>query len=130
MGRFITATVTRQSNNSMEILSFVTQSYEGGTSALLSTFYETSRDVNGIGKAMGTVFAFFYMMDFCYRLIHILISVIQKGHLNDGYGISIRHYTKLLVTKLEFHDRNPRIPGNLTLKRGELESIAGNDVNF
>ncbi|KAJ6648913.1 Huntingtin-interacting protein 1 [Pseudolycoriella hygida] len=52
------------------------------------------------------------------------------GHLNDGYGISIRHYTKLLVTKLEFHDRNPRIPGNLTLKRGELESIAGNDVNF
>lgn len=56
--------------------------------------------------------------------------VILKGHLNDGYGISIRHYTKLLVTKLEFHDRNPRIPGNLTLKRGELESIAGNDVNF
>lgn len=61
--------------------------------------------------------------------IHLLISVILKGHLNDGYGISIRHYTKLLVTKLEFHDRNPRVPGNLTLKRGELESIGGNDVN-
>lgn len=113
----------------MEILSFVTQSYEGGTSALLSTFYETSGNVDGIGQIMGTMFAFF-LMDCCYRLIHILISVIQKGHLNDGYGISIRHYTKLLVTKLEFHDRNPRIPGNLTLKRGELESIAGNDVNF
>lgn len=52
------------------------------------------------------------------------------GHLNDGYGLSIRHYTKLLVTKLEFHDRNPRIPGSLTLKRGELEAITGNDVNF
>lgn len=53
-----------------------------------------------------------------------------QGHLNDGYGLSIRHYTKLLVTKLEFHDRNPRIPGSLTLKRGELEAITGNDVNF
>lgn len=51
------------------------------------------------------------------------------GHLNDGYGLCIKHYTTLLVTKLEFHDRNPRFPGNLVLKRGELEKIAGNDIN-
>lgn len=51
------------------------------------------------------------------------------GHLNDGYGQCIKQYSKLLVTKLEFHDRNPRIPGNLILKRGELERIAGNDIN-
>lgn len=31
--------------------------------------------------------------------------------------------------KLEFHDRNPRFPGNLVLKRGELDKIAGNDIN-
>lgn len=52
------------------------------------------------------------------------------GHLNDGYGLCIRHYAKLLITKLEFHDRNPRFPGSLQLKRGELEQISGNDSNF
>ncbi|XP_031630264.1 huntingtin-interacting protein 1 isoform X3 [Contarinia nasturtii] len=52
------------------------------------------------------------------------------GHLNDGYGVCIRHYTKLLVNKLEFHDRNPRIPPNLTMKRGELDVIGGGDINF
>jgi huntingtin interacting protein 1 len=55
------------------------------------------------------------------------------GHLNDGYGLCIKQYTKLLVTKLNFHDRNPRFPGNLILGRGELEKIAVNnklDVYF
>ncbi|XP_058055147.1 huntingtin-interacting protein 1 isoform X4 [Anopheles bellator] len=51
------------------------------------------------------------------------------GHLNDGYGICIKHYTKLLVTKLEFHDRNPRIPGNLSLRSGDLEKIGEGDIN-
>lgn len=53
-----------------------------------------------------------------------------QGHLNDGYGLCIRQYTKLLINKLEFHDRNLRVPGNLTLKRGELEAIGGGDINF
>lgn len=91
---------------------------------MLSTLYATQGNVNRIGKAMGRMF------DGQLFESILFIAIIPKGHLNDGYGISIRHYTKLLVTKLEFHDRNPRIPGNLTLKRGELESIAGNDVNF
>uniref|UniRef100_A0A2M4BAD3 Putative actin-binding protein n=1 Tax=Anopheles marajoara TaxID=58244 RepID=A0A2M4BAD3_9DIPT len=52
------------------------------------------------------------------------------GHLNDGYGICIKHYTKLLVTKLEFHDRNPRIPGSLSLRQGDLEKIGEGDINI
>lgn len=51
------------------------------------------------------------------------------GHLNDGYGLCIKQYTKLLVTKLNFHDRNPKFPGSLVLRRGELDKIAGNDIN-
>ncbi|XP_052896699.1 huntingtin-interacting protein 1-related protein isoform X2 [Anopheles moucheti] len=52
------------------------------------------------------------------------------GHLTDGYGICIKHYTKLLVTKLEFHDRNPRIPGSLSLRQGDLEKIGEGDINI
>ncbi|XP_059609109.1 huntingtin-interacting protein 1 isoform X2 [Phlebotomus argentipes] len=52
------------------------------------------------------------------------------GHLKDGYGACIKQYTKLLVTKLEFHDRNPRFPGSMSLKKGELEQIGGNDINY
>uniref|UniRef100_A0A182Q8N4 I/LWEQ domain-containing protein n=1 Tax=Anopheles farauti TaxID=69004 RepID=A0A182Q8N4_9DIPT len=52
------------------------------------------------------------------------------GHLNDGYGICIKHYTKLLVTKLEFHDRNPRVPGSLSLRSGDLEKIGEGDINI
>lgn len=58
------------------------------------------------------------------------INQFVQGHLNDGYGSCIRQYTKLLINKLEFHDRNPRIPPNLTLKHGELEAIGGGDINF
>lgn len=57
-------------------------------------------------------------------------SSFEQGHLNDGYGVNIKQYTKLLINKLEFHDRNPRIPANLTMKRGELEAIGGGDINF
>uniref|UniRef100_U5EQY1 Putative actin-binding protein n=1 Tax=Corethrella appendiculata TaxID=1370023 RepID=U5EQY1_9DIPT len=61
-----------------------------------------------------------------------MLSELGKlwGHLNDGYGLCIKHYTKLLITKLEFHDRNPRIPGSLALKREELDRIGENDINF
>lgn len=52
------------------------------------------------------------------------------GHLQDGYGACIKQYTKFLVTKIEFHERNPRIPANMALKRGELEQIGGDDINF
>lgn len=52
------------------------------------------------------------------------------GHLADGYGLCILQYTKLLINKLNFHDRNPKFPGSLVLKRGELEKIAANDINM
>lgn len=67
---------------------------------------------------------FFFVSLFIHEILN------KQGHLNDGYGVCIRHYTKLLITKLEFHDRNPRIPPNLTMKRGELEAIGGGDINF
>lgn len=52
------------------------------------------------------------------------------GHLADGYGLCILQYTKLLINKLNFHDHNPKFPGSLLLKRGELEQIALNDINM
>lgn len=41
----------------------------------------------------------------------------------------IRLYTLLLITKLDFHKKNPRFPGHLGVSREELESIGGNDIN-
>lgn len=51
------------------------------------------------------------------------------GHLTDGYGVCIHAYTKLLVTKLEFHQRNPQFPGNMTLSKVEWDHLGGNDIN-
>lgn len=39
-------------------------------------------------------------------------------------------YIRLLVTKIDFHRRNPRIPGNLQLTAEELEAIGENDINI
>lgn len=52
------------------------------------------------------------------------------GHLQDGYGNCIQQYTKLLVTRIEFLERNPRLPENLTLKRDELDQIGGDNIDF
>ncbi|XP_052741460.1 huntingtin-interacting protein 1 isoform X4 [Bicyclus anynana] len=50
-------------------------------------------------------------------------------HLREGYGRLINLYSNLLVTKLKFHARNPRFPGNMLLTAEELDAIAENDVN-
>jgi huntingtin interacting protein 1 len=50
-------------------------------------------------------------------------------HLREGYGKLIQCYTVLLMTKLDFHRRNPRFPGNLQVTKEELESIGENDIN-
>ncbi|XP_039752919.1 huntingtin-interacting protein 1 isoform X3 [Pararge aegeria] len=50
-------------------------------------------------------------------------------HLREGYGRLINLYCNLLVTKLKFHARNPRFPGNMLLTAEELDAIAENDVN-
>ncbi|XP_024082897.1 huntingtin-interacting protein 1 isoform X2 [Cimex lectularius] len=51
------------------------------------------------------------------------------GHLRDCYGKLIQEYCNLLIVKINFHRRNPRIPGNLILSSEELEAIGENDVN-
>ncbi|XP_066601575.1 huntingtin-interacting protein 1 isoform X2 [Prorops nasuta] len=51
-------------------------------------------------------------------------------HLREGYGRLIQLYIRLLVTKLDFHKRNPRIPGNLQVTGEELEAIGENDINI
>lgn len=94
---------------------------------MLSTFDAPPRNAGGTRQTMGTFSDARKLNSYTCFVIPKLIS---QGHLNDGYGLCIRHYTKLLIMKLEFHDRNPRIPGNLALKRGELEAMASNDINF
>lgn len=51
------------------------------------------------------------------------------GHLRDCYGKLIQEYCSLLTVKINFHRRNPRIPGNLILSSSELDAIGDNDVN-
>ncbi|XP_058794250.1 huntingtin-interacting protein 1 isoform X2 [Phymastichus coffea] len=50
-------------------------------------------------------------------------------HLRDEYGRLIHLYIRLLITKLDFHRRNPRMPGNLQVTPEELEAIGENDIN-
>ena len=86
---------------------------------------------------------------FCY----VLHEILREGHhlclqhsmphlkritdvgnlgacFHGGYGLCIQQYTKLIVAKLNFHDRNPRFPGNLVLTREELNHIAINDIGI
>lgn len=45
-----------------------------------------------------------------------------------SYSITSRFQLNFLL--FSFHDRNPRIPGNIVLRKGELEKMAGNDINL
>ncbi|XP_078404586.1 huntingtin-interacting protein 1 isoform X3 [Cetorhinus maximus] len=51
------------------------------------------------------------------------------GHLSEGYGRLSCTYLKLLITKMEFHSKNPRFPGNLQMTDRQLEETGENDVN-
>ncbi|XP_078081205.1 huntingtin-interacting protein 1 isoform X2 [Mustelus asterias] len=51
------------------------------------------------------------------------------GHLSEGYGKLSCIYLKLLITKMEFHSKNPRFPGNLQMNDRQLEETGENDVN-
>ncbi|KAK6626210.1 hypothetical protein RUM43_006516 [Polyplax serrata] len=87
-----------------------------------------------------------------WKFCHVLHKVLREGHpqvvahsqrhrgmiqdlgklwchLKEGYGKLIQHYTQFLITKLDFHRRNPRFPGNLVVSEEELESIGENDIN-
>ncbi|XP_041096898.1 huntingtin-interacting protein 1 isoform X2 [Polyodon spathula] len=51
------------------------------------------------------------------------------GHLSEGYGRLCSIYLKLLITKMEFHSKNPRFPGNLMMTDKQLDETGENDVN-
>ncbi|KAL4630894.1 huntingtin-interacting protein 1-like isoform X1 [Arapaima gigas] len=51
------------------------------------------------------------------------------GHLSEGYGKLCSIYLKLLITKMDFHIKNPHFPGNLQITDRQLEEAGENDVN-
>nr|XP_005294390.1 huntingtin-interacting protein 1 isoform X4 [Chrysemys picta bellii] len=51
------------------------------------------------------------------------------SHLSEGYGQLCSTYLKLLRTKMEFHTKNPRFPGNLQMSDRQLDEAGENDVN-
>ncbi|KAF8787181.1 Huntingtin-interacting protein 1 like protein [Argiope bruennichi] len=88
----------------------------------------------------------------CWKFCHVLHKVIREGHhnaildsqkyqtsikdlgklwglLKDGYGRLIQCYCNLLISKLEFHRKNPRFPGNLSVTDEQLDDIGERDVN-
>ncbi|KAG8040857.1 hypothetical protein G9C98_001845 [Cotesia typhae] len=88
-----------------------------------------------------------------WKFCHVLHKVLREGHprviadsqrhrgkledlgkmwqhLREGYGRLIHLYIRLLVTKLDFHNRNPGLPGNLQVTNEELEAIGENDINI
>ncbi|GAB1608881.1 huntingtin-interacting protein 1-like isoform X2, partial [Argonauta hians] len=88
----------------------------------------------------------------CWKFLHVLHKLLREGHpnvildsqkyisllkdigklwghLKDGYGRLIAAYTELLLQKLSFHKKNPRIPGSLTMTDEQFNKIFGADVN-
>ncbi|KAG8180177.1 hypothetical protein JTE90_020473 [Oedothorax gibbosus] len=87
-----------------------------------------------------------------WKFCHVLHKVLREGHINairdsmkyqtslkdlgklwgllkDGYGRLIHCYCTLLLSKLQFHLKNPRFPGNLNVTDNELDDIGERDVN-
>uniref|UniRef100_A0A8C5JJZ8 Huntingtin-interacting protein 1-related protein n=1 Tax=Junco hyemalis TaxID=40217 RepID=A0A8C5JJZ8_JUNHY len=56
-------------------------------------------------------------------------QILSPGHLSEGYGQLCSIYLKLLRTKMEFHIKNPRFPGNLQMSDRQLDEAGENDVN-
>ncbi|XP_063502409.1 huntingtin-interacting protein 1-like isoform X2 [Symphalangus syndactylus] len=51
------------------------------------------------------------------------------GHLSEGYGQLCSIYLKPLRTKMEYHTKNPRFPGNLQMSDRQLDEAGESDVN-
>lgn len=123
-------------------------------SAILGTFHE-----NGAGVFWATTSKLPLQGNsiVCWKFLHVLHKLLREGHANvildsqkyisllrdigklwrfeneghlkDGYGRLIAAYTKLLIQKLSFHKKNPRIPGSLTMTDEQFNKIFGVDVN-
>ncbi|XP_044015037.1 huntingtin-interacting protein 1-like isoform X2 [Aphidius gifuensis] len=119
-------------------------------SAIIGTYQEKS----------GSVFWMFILRQplqenriVAWKFCHVLHKILREGHprviidsqrhknkledigkmwqhLKEGYGRLIHLYIRLLITKLEFHNRNPGLPGNLQVTNDELERIGENDINI
>jgi len=90
----------------------------------------------------------------CWKFLHVLHKVLREGHersvkealrhvgllqdlgklwghLKEGYGLLIALYAKLIIVKLQFHERNPPFPGNLSMDRDALMKLGQGDAgNF
>uniref|UniRef100_A0A8R1TZK2 I/LWEQ domain-containing protein n=1 Tax=Onchocerca volvulus TaxID=6282 RepID=A0A8R1TZK2_ONCVO len=88
-----------------------------------------------------------------WKFCHLLHKLIQDGHRkvleesvrykariealgnfwyhleNSDYGRPNSSYCKMLVSRLEFHNRNHSIPGNLRLSANQVTALANADVN-
>ncbi|KAK6102054.1 ANTH domain family protein [Brugia pahangi] len=88
-----------------------------------------------------------------WKFCHLLHKLIQDGHRkvleesvrykariealgnfwyhleNSDYGRPNSSYCKMLVSRLEFHNRNQSIPGNLRLSASQVQALANVDVN-
>uniref|UniRef100_M4A930 Huntingtin-interacting protein 1-related protein n=1 Tax=Xiphophorus maculatus TaxID=8083 RepID=M4A930_XIPMA len=76
----------------------------------------------------------------CWKFCHVFHKLLRdghpnvraedtRGHLSEGYGKLCSIYLKLLITKMEFHIKNPRFPGNLQMSNRQLDEAGENDVN-
>uniref|UniRef100_A0A673KKB8 Huntingtin-interacting protein 1-like n=1 Tax=Sinocyclocheilus rhinocerous TaxID=307959 RepID=A0A673KKB8_9TELE len=76
----------------------------------------------------------------CWKFCHVFHKLLRDGHPNvstysriisytEGYGKLCSIYLKLLITKMEFHIKNPRFPGNLQMSNSQLDEAGENDVN-
>ncbi|CAN7938158.1 unnamed protein product, partial [Ixodes hexagonus] len=88
----------------------------------------------------------------CWKFCHVVHKVLREGYhraipdslryrqtflefgklwglLKEGYGKLIQCYCRLIVAKLNFHYRNPKFPGNLTVSDEALDDIGEGDVN-
>uniref|UniRef100_A0A1I7VS66 Huntingtin-interacting protein 1 n=1 Tax=Loa loa TaxID=7209 RepID=A0A1I7VS66_LOALO len=88
-----------------------------------------------------------------WKFCHLLHKLIQDGHRkvleesiryktriealgnfwyhleNSDYGRPNSSYCKMLVNRLEFHNRNHSVPGNLRLSANQVQALANADVN-
>ncbi|XP_032823370.2 huntingtin-interacting protein 1-related protein-like [Petromyzon marinus] len=51
------------------------------------------------------------------------------GQMHSRFGQMVSVYIKLLLTKMEFHEKNPIFPPNLAVSDAKLEEAGGNDAS-
>ncbi|XP_061673698.1 huntingtin interacting protein 1 related b [Syngnathoides biaculeatus] len=66
----------------------------------------------------------------CMRHFSSIVELGQLwGNLHDRYGQLVALYSKLLCTKMKFHNKHGEIPTNLEATDEVLERTAGTDIN-